>query len=966
MARYWSDGYKETDAVGQAAPYAVTVADAVRWDAKQDQLFYDKTATMGSENLLTSGAVALELQHMRQYVQEEGGKAYYVDILKDPTTGQYAYHSADYTKVLAAFEKGRTIIVRVVDTGEYAYLHSAGNNYFKFVLSNKTSEMLFNLFWLYETGEILYSELSLPTIHEWALQKTKPAYTYSEVGADRAGEAAELLKAHNVGTDAHADMRKLIDDLVAKFNALSNSDDTTLKQLEELMQYIDGNKDIIESITTNKVNVVDVVDNLVTNASNKPLSAAQGVNLRRMIEQVVLGSTNISTYHLKVTGSLSMGRAEGSEVGENSVALGDGVQAIGTGSIALGTETIAGSRAYYISALDFDNRKIYLSNTQVMDAPPTTTGEVDTSFETPAYEVGKEFNIIVPNNHYILCGTIESIKNNVVTYTKDSNLGFTKFMSLEELQERFGTTKWSEICAIDDYTFAVPSQPNIGIASITSCNYAEGGYNIAAGSFSHAEGAETLTAGNFGHAEGRETVAGYASHAEGYESQALGLHSHAEGVRTIAGANQSHAEGYESQALGLHSHAEGQGCKSEGQASHAEGSGTIAKGLTSHAEGNQTETSGEDAHAEGFKTKATANHSHAEGFISVASAYASHAEGYETNATNTGAHAEGYVTSASGLYSHAEGQFSHATDQASHAEGYETVASALASHAEGYQSEASGSTSHAEGGYTKATNTYSHAEGQESIANGRTSHAEGMRTIAGSNYQHVQGMDNIEDTATKYLHIVGNGSYNNRSNAHTVSWSGKAWYAGSVTSNGADYAEYFEWLDENPEKEDRVGLLVTLDGDKIKLANVGDEVLGIISGTAAVLGDNYECEWNGKYLTDDFGRIIYEDVEEFIDEIIGKDEEGNSVIEKVSLGLFKRPVLNPNYDSTQEYINRADRPEWDAVGMLGKLYVRDNGTCQVNGYVKVVENGVATASTEKTNIRVLSRVTDNVIKVLLK
>lgn len=65
-------------------------------------------------------------------------------------------------------------------------------------------------------------------------------------------------------------------------------------------------------------------------------------------------------------------------------------------------------------------------------------------------------------------------------------------------------------------------------------------------------------------------------------------------------------------------------------------------------------------------------------------------------------------------------------------------------------------------------------------------------------------------------------------------------------------------------------------------------------------------------------------------------------------------------------MNRADIPEWDIVGMLGKLYVRDDGTAVVNGYVTVGENGVAIASSEKTNMRVLSRVNENVVRVLLK
>jgi hypothetical protein len=45
---------------------------------------------------------------------------------------------------------------------------------------------------------------------------------------------------------------------------------------------------------------------------------------------------------------------------------------------------------------------------------------------------------------------------------------------------------------------------------------------------------------------------------------------------------------------------------------------------------------------------------------------------------------------------------------------------------------------------------------------------------------------------------------------------------------------------------------------------LGDnDILGIISGTAAVIGDTAEWEWSKRFLTDDFGRIITEEVELF-------------------------------------------------------------------------------------------------------
>ena len=180
--------------------------------------------------------------------------------------------------------------------------------------------------------------------------------------------------------------------------------------------------------------------------------------------------------------------------------------------------------------------------------------------------------------------------------------------------------------------------------------------------------------------------------------------------------------------------------KAIGKYSHAEGAGTNAIGDYSHTEGNETIASG--------------THSHAEGFFSRASGEGSHAEG---------------TSEAIGNYSHAEGS---------------SIASGEDSHAEGTSTQASGKSSHAEGAGTTASGNYSHAEGYGANVSGDYSHAEGNETIASGRYQHVQGKYNIEDTANKYAHIVGNGTYSNRSNAHTIDWDGNAWYAGDVYTGG--------------------------------------------------------------------------------------------------------------------------------------------------------------------------------------
>ena len=135
-----------------------------------------------------------------------------------------------------------------------------------------------------------------------------------------------------------------------------------------------------------------------------------------------------------------------------------------------------------------------------------------------------------------------------------------------------------------------------------------------------------------------------------------------------------------------------------------------------------------------------------------------------------------------GENSYAAGIATIASGNASHAEGKDTTASGSSSHAEGDGTTASGVNSHSEGNGTIASGYYSHAEGLSTTASGYYSHAEGEGTIASSPHQHVQGYYNLEDKANKYAHIVGNGDGPPfRSNAHTLDWSGNAWYAGKVS-----------------------------------------------------------------------------------------------------------------------------------------------------------------------------------------
>lgn len=111
------------------------------------------------------------------------------------------------------------------------------------------------------------------------------SYTDSAVsGLASTSSVTSAISIHNTSTSAHSDIRTLISDLTTKVNNFLDVDDTTKDQLSEVIALIEDNQDLIEGITTSKVSVSDIVNNLTTNSSSKVLSAAQGVAIKALID----------------------------------------------------------------------------------------------------------------------------------------------------------------------------------------------------------------------------------------------------------------------------------------------------------------------------------------------------------------------------------------------------------------------------------------------------------------------------------------------------------------------------------------------------------------------------------------------------------------------------------------------------------------------------------------------------------
>lgn len=225
--------------------------------------------------------------------------------------------------------------------------------------------------------------------------------------------------------------------------------------------------------------------------------------------------------------------------------------------------------------------------------------------------------------------------------------------------------------------------------------------------------------------------------------------------------------------------------------------------------------------------------------------------------------------------------------------------------------------------------------------------------------------------------VVGNGASNsNMSNALRVTYLGDILGTKAFQSSGADYAEFKkEWADGNPYNEDRVGYMVTIKNGLLYKANDGDYIVGITSGNPSVVG-NADEDYYWRYERDEFNRIVMEDVPE---QVQATDEDGNLLFDEetrepvmVETGKIiknARMKLADGYDPSLQngYIPRAERKEWDYVGQVGTIPVRDDGTCLPDHFCKCGQDGIATLAEERgfDTFYVAERISDNVISVEL-
>tara|TARA_R110002020_G_scaffold253954_1_gene467674 strand:- start:266 stop:1219 length:954 start_codon:yes stop_codon:yes gene_type:complete len=183
---------------------------------------------------------------------------------------------------------------------------------------------------------------------------------------------------------------------------------------------------------------------------------------------------------------------------------------------------------------------------------------------------------------------------------------------------------------------------------------------------------------------------------------------------------------------------------------------------------------------------------------------------------------------------------------------------------------------------------------------------------------------------------------------------GEVYGDGSSYNSGADYAEYFETKDGKPIDS---GTTVKLDEGKIVPCEDGDTPIGVIrpEGSSMTVGNTAWAKWDKKYLSDDYGKAIFEECTWTIwyENVEGEKEPKKHAYEsdRIPSDVTKpdnakvethrddgrkhfRRKLNADYDSSKSYKPRTERDEWQIVGLLGQIPIT-KGQPMGSGWIKM-------------------------------
>lgn len=127
---------------------------------------------------------------------------------------------------------------------------------------------------------------SVDTLSQSVTTVSQQAIAADQKAQQAIEEAGNIISTLRDGVAPAGDTLAKLYALIQTINEVLHSDDVTLDTVQEIVAFIKNNKDVIDTISTSKVSITDIVDNLLSTAANKPLSANQGKVLKQIIDDL--------------------------------------------------------------------------------------------------------------------------------------------------------------------------------------------------------------------------------------------------------------------------------------------------------------------------------------------------------------------------------------------------------------------------------------------------------------------------------------------------------------------------------------------------------------------------------------------------------------------------------------------------------------------------------------------------------
>lgn len=187
---------------------------------------------------------------------------------------------------------------------------------------------------------------------------------------------------------------------------------------------------------------------------------------------------------------------------------------------------------------------------------------------------------------------------------------------------------------------------------------------------------------------------------------------------------------------------------------------------------------------------------------------------------------------------------------------------------------------------------------------------------------------------------------------------GNGYFDGVADVGAADYAEYFE-ADGGPHA---VGALLTRVGTKVRLADAGDRIIGVVAARPGVVGNGASLGWAGRYVLDEWGRPIWDSIPwvtwpkaRAADGSVERagyygpvDRAPEPIPADAVRSVQRARRTHPDYEPGRPYKPRHVRPdEWTCVSLLGQVRVRVDATVEDGGDVFAGAGGVGTSDQSK-------------------